>query len=113
MSVTFTGVLAELKVGYEKVKSAVVKAAAEASKVAGIVAADAPEVEAIASLVYPKAGSAIQLGVSVAEKLATVVEAGGTAAESNLLSLSNDQSLVDDVKALIAALKSSSAPPAA
>ena len=105
MNATFKGIVSKLVAGAKDFKSAVLKAAEEAPVIAGSVAKDAPEVAALVELAYPGAAPIEQAALSAFEVLAQAVEDAGTAAGANGLSVSFDQTVIADVKAVLPALK--------
>jgi hypothetical protein len=105
MSSAFTGKLTKLVEIAEEVKADVVKAASAVDGVVKKLEADAPEVEAVADAVAPGASTYIKLGLSLVEELSGVLDAGGAAAEQNLLNAGVDAALVAQVKAAIADIK--------
>ena len=106
MANIFSGIGSKILKAAEEVKAAVIKAAEEVAGIAGVVQKDAPEITALAQLVYPSAGTLVQGGVALLEEVASVLSQGGTAAESNFLNAGLDQAPINGVKALIADFKS-------
>lgn len=102
---SFKGVIAKAIADAEKVKAAVAKAAADVDAELPKLEADAPEVEAIANAVLPGSSTYINLGVSLLESLAEILDAGNAAAEQNLVNAGLDTSLISAVKAQIANIK--------
>jgi hypothetical protein len=62
-------------------------------------------VEAVANAVIPGASTYINIGVSLLESVADILDKGDAAAEQNLLNAGLDQTLIADVKAQIANIK--------
>lgn len=105
MSESFKGVIAKAVAEAEKLKADIAKAAAAVDVAVEKVAADAPEVEAVANAVIPGASTYIGIGVSLLESVADILDKGDAAAEQNLLNAGLDQTLIADVKAQIANIK--------
>lgn len=105
MSVSFKGIASAIVAGAKKLKSEILKVAGEAPVIIAKIEADAPEVEALTSLVFPGAAKIEQLSVGLLEAVAEAVEAAGTAAGSNGLSVSFDEAVINDIKALLPQLK--------
>ena len=101
----FSGVLKDVVKGAEWLKSEVVKAAEAAPGAIAKVEADAPEVEALANVIFPGSSAFVSAGLSVLEEVAGAIESAGSAAEANLLSAGLDQAVINNVKALIPAIK--------
>lgn len=95
----------KLKSDAVAVKDAIVSVAdklpAEAAKVLADVSTIAPVIEAF----IPGGSTAITIGENLFNLVAKAVEDAGTAASSNGLSVSFDQAVINDVKAVIAAIK--------
>ena len=105
MSVTFKGIVAKLVAGAKDFKAAVLKAAEEAPVIVADVDKVAPVVEALIELAFPGAAAVEQAALAAFETIATAVEAAGPAAGANGLSVSFDQTVIADVKAVLPALK--------
>ena len=101
----FTGIAADFVKAAKKFKSILLTAAADAPKVMGKVAADAPEVEALINLIYPGSSAIESTSLAVLEAIATAVEGAGTAAGANGLTVSLDQAVIADVKAILPTLQ--------
>lgn len=102
---SFKGVVAKAVAEAEKLKADIAKAAADVDVAVAKVAADAPEVAAVADAVIPGASTYVDIGVSLLESVADILDKGDAAAEQNLLNAGLDQSLIADVKAQIANIK--------
>jgi hypothetical protein len=102
---SFKGIVTKLVTAAKDLKSDVLTAAEKAPAIVGEVAKDAPEVAALVELAYPGAAPIEQAALSAFEVLADAVEAAGTAAGANGLSVSFDQTVIADVKAVLPALK--------
>jgi hypothetical protein len=105
MSFKFSGVIAKTLSVAAEVKSAIAKAASNVDGVVGAVATDAPEVEAVANLVVPGAGTYVNLGVTALEQLTSLLDGGNIAVEQNLLNAGLDANFLTQVKAEIANLE--------
>jgi hypothetical protein len=105
MSSKFKGVLTKAEAIAEEVKADVAKAASDVDGAVQKVAADAPEIEALADVVVPGASKFVPLGLTVLEDFAGVLDAGDTAAEQNLLNAGFDSAVIAQVKAAIADIK--------
>lgn len=105
MAFSFKGVASAIVAGAKKLKSEILKVAGEAPVIIAKIEADAPEVEALTALVFPGAAKIEQLSVGLLEAVAEAVEAAGTAAGANGLSVSFDQALISEIQALLPALK--------
>lgn len=102
---SFKGVIAKIVADAEKVKSAVAKAASEVDAELPKLEADAPEVEAVANAILPGASTYMNLGISVLESLADILDSGNAAAEANLVNAGLDTALIAEIKTQIANLK--------
>lgn len=102
---SFKGVIAKAVAAAEKVKAAVEKAASDVDGVVVKLAADAPEIAAVASAAVPGAGSFVTLGLSLLESVSDVLNSGSQAAEQNLKNAGLDESLIAQVKAQLANIK--------
>ena len=87
------------------VKNWIIKQADSAPKVVADIAADAAKIEPVIEAFLPSSTTAISLFNTVGDQIAQAVEDTGTAAESNGLTVSFDQAVVNDFKAVIAAAK--------
>jgi hypothetical protein len=105
MSVTFAGVLAKALAVAEKVKADVVKAAAAVDGVVVKLQGDEPEIAAVVNAAVPGASTYVDLGLSALESLASVLDAGGAAAEQNLTNSGLDTTLIAKIKGVIPAIK--------
>ena len=105
MSVSFKGFFSKIVAAAKEFKSAVLKAAEAAPAIVGDVEKDAPEVEALLELAYPGAAAIEQTALAAFETIADAVEAAGSSAGANGLSVTLDQALITDIKAVLPALK--------
>ena len=103
--VTFAGVITKAIGVAEKVKAAVLKAVSEVDGVAAKLAADAPEIVAIAAAVSPSASKYATMGLTAVEQLAGAIDTGGAAAKQNLVNAGLDESFVSSIEAEIANIK--------
>jgi hypothetical protein len=94
-----------VKVG-KAIKSAVAAAAAEAPALVADLQKAAPTIEGLTALAAPEFVAVEQLAFNAFGVIANAVEAAGPAAASNGLSISLDQTLINDVKAILPAVKS-------
>jgi hypothetical protein len=90
----------------EKVKNGVEAAAADAGKVLAWVTNEAPTIAGLASLAGPSGSTIASLGLKLIGLAGTAIEGAGSAAGANGVSVTLDQEVIADVKALIAAVKS-------
>jgi len=90
-------------------KSVVLKAANDAPAVVATIEANAPEVEALSNLLFPGASAIEQAGLTVLEHIASAVEAAGTAAAANGLSVDLDKTAIASVQAVLPSLKAAQA----
>lgn len=102
---SFKGVIAKAVADAEKVKAAIVKAASDIDAELPKIAADAPEVEAVANALVPGASAYIALGLNALEELAGVLDKADAAAEANLLNAGLDTDLIAAIKAQLANIK--------
>lgn len=102
---SFKGLIAKAVAAAEKVKADVVKAASDVDGIAIKLEADAPEIEAVADATVPGASVYVNLGVSLLESVADVLNSGSAAAEANLKNAGLDESLIAEVKAQLANIK--------
>jgi hypothetical protein len=105
MSINFKGIAADFVADAKKFKADLLTVAADAPKVIGKIEADAPEIEAVTNLVYPGAAAVEQAGLVVLETIATAVEAAGSAATANGLTVSLDQATLSAVQGVLPTLK--------
>jgi hypothetical protein len=95
--------VSDFKKGAEDVKNFILKVAGDApavvAEVASVEASLAPVIEAF----VPGSTAAINTSNAILDQVAQAVEDAGTATTSNGLSVSFDQTVVNDVKAIIAA----------
>jgi hypothetical protein len=87
------------------VKNFVIKVASDAPKIVADVAEDEAKIAPVLEAFLPSSTAAISLANTLLDTVAQSVEDSGTAAESSGLSVSFDQTVVNDVKAVIAAAK--------
>ena len=92
------------KVGGE-IKSFIISVAEGAPKVVATVIADEQKIEPVIEAFVPGSAAAFAVADTLLNHVAQAVEDAGTAATSNGLSVTLDQALVNDLKALIAAAK--------
>jgi hypothetical protein len=104
MSILGTAV-SDLKKAGEDVKNFILKVAGDAPAVVQEIATDAAAVTPVIEAFVPGSTAAINLGNTLLDKVAQAVEDAGTAAGGNGLSVSFDETVVADVKAVIAAAK--------
>lgn len=101
--------IAKLQADWAKVKAAVTKAVSE---VDGVIVPESevlePLIAQVAEAVIPGGGAVAQIGENVLLAIAKVIDAGGSAAESNLANAGLDVTLIQDVKGLIPSLKAAS-----
>jgi len=102
----FTTVAHDIVAGAKAFKAGVLKVVGEAPVIINTITSNAPEVEALTSLVFPGAVAIEKAGLDVLTQVANAVSAAGDAATSNGLSVSFDQALINDVKALIPVFES-------
>lgn len=102
---SFKGVLVKAIAVAEKIKLDVAKAASEVDGAAVKLQADAPELEAIANAVEPGAGNFVNIGLSLVESVADILDSGNAAAEQNLKDAGLDEALIAAVKAQLANIK--------
>jgi hypothetical protein len=105
MSISFKGIVTKIVTAAKDFKSEVLKAAEKAPVIVADVEKDAPEVAALVELAYPGAAAIEQTALAALEVIATAVEDAGAAAGANGLTVSLDQTLVNDVTAILPALK--------
>ena len=98
-------VVSDFKKAAEDVKAFVIKVADGAPKAVQEAAATEAKIAPVLEAFLPQSTVAITLGNTVLNTLAQAVEDAGPAAESNGLSVSFDQTVINDVKAVIAAAK--------
>lgn len=87
------------------VKNFIIKVAGDAPKVIADVATDEAKIAPVIEAFLPSSAAAIALGNTILDAVAQAVEDAGTAAGSSGLSVSFDEAVVNDVKAVIAAAK--------
>jgi hypothetical protein len=101
----FSGVASKIVAAAKAFKADLVKAANATPGILAKIEADAPEVEALTSLVFPAAATVEATGLKILEAVAGAVEATGSAAGASGLSVPLDQALIQEVKALLPQLK--------
>lgn len=94
-----------IKKDAEDVKDWLVKGAEEAPAIASTVVKDANAIVPIVALFVPGAAQAASVTEAILTAVENAVVATGTAASSNGLSVTFDQAVINDVKALIASIK--------
>ena len=104
MSVLGT-IVSDLKKAGEDVKNFIVKVADDAPAIVATIAADEEKIAPVIEAFLPGSAAAINLGNTLLDKIAQAVEDAGPAAGASGLSVSLDQTIVNDVKAVIAAAK--------
>src|SRR5580698_5142375 len=101
----FSSIASDAEKVFDDIKAGIAKAVGEIPKVEAVVAKDAPEVIALAGVVSPSLAAFLTAKVPVANSLlegvASVLSAGGQAAESTLLNAGLDSAVISSVKALI------------
>ena len=99
-------IIAKIEAIGEKVRAGILKGISE---VDGVVLPEAekyePFVAALMNAVVPGSGNVAQIAENSLIALAKVLDAGGAAAEANLVNLGFDTALIADAKGLIPALK--------
>lgn len=90
----------------KKVKTDVEAAASDAGKVMTWISNEAPTIAGLASLAGPSGATIATLGLKLIGLAGTAITAAGTAANANAVNVSLDQTVINDVKAIIAAVKS-------
>ena len=88
------------------IKSAVSAAAAEAPALVADLQKAAPTIEGLTALAAPQFVAVEQLAFNAFGVVANAVEAAGPAAAANGVSITLDQALINDVKAVLPAIKS-------
>jgi hypothetical protein len=111
MSVLGT-IVSDLKKAGEDVKNFLVKVAGDAPAIVQTVVADESAIAPVIEEFVPGSTTAINVANSLLDKVAQAVEDAGPAATANGLSVSLDQAIVNDIKAVIAAAKAAFAPAA-
>jgi hypothetical protein len=106
MSFSWKGVFTGIVKDAEAVKAEVVKIADDVPGVLVKLEKDAPVAEDVANAFLPGSGDIINIGLELAEGVADVLEAGGAAAEQNLINSGFDSALIAKLKALAAQIKS-------
>ena len=95
-----------------KVRNFIIKVAGEAPAVVAAVAADEAKLAPVIEQFIPGSAAVVNLSNTLLDHVAQAVEDAGEAAGSSGLSVSLDQAVVNDVKAVIAAAKSAKTPAA-
>jgi hypothetical protein len=101
----FAKVAGDIVTVAKDVKNFFVKAAAETPSIAAAVATYGQEAQTLITSIDPQATSIVQDAITAAGGLADVLEAGGSAAESNLLNQGLDQSVITAVKSFASTVK--------
>jgi hypothetical protein len=102
---SFKGVLVKAVAIEEKLKADLAKVATDVDGAVVKLEADAPEIEAVADAVVPGASTYVNLGLTLLEGVADVLDKGDAAAEQNLKNAGLDEALIAAVKAQIANIK--------
>jgi hypothetical protein len=89
----------------KKIKAGIEDAGEDALKLAGFLASNSVEIQGLASLAGPVGAKIASVGTSVLGKVIQAVQDAGDAASANGLTVSLDQSVIADVKAVIAAIE--------
>jgi hypothetical protein len=113
----FSGLLKDLVTAGSKVKAGIVKVMAETDNVILPEAEKLqPLLDGVAEAVVPGSSGAVNVGLGLLEELASVIDAGGAAAENNLANAGLDVAAIAAVKSFIPQLKAAatlSTPPVA
>jgi hypothetical protein len=102
----FTTVAHDIVAGAKILKSTLLKAIGETPVIIKKIEADAPEVEALTSLVFPEAAAIERTSLDVLTVVANAIHDAGDAEAAKGLNVSFDQALINDIKALIPAFES-------
>jgi hypothetical protein len=102
---SFKGLIAKAVAAETKIKADIAKAASAVDGVVVKLAADAPEIEAVANIALPGVSAYVPLGLSLLEGVADILAKGDAAAEKNLTDAGLDSSLLASVKAELANIK--------
>lgn len=106
MGLTFSGVISDIVSVGTKVKTAVIKAMTEVDDVVLPDVEDLqPLLDGVAEAVAPGSSTYVNIAVKWLEDCASVLDAGGAAAEQNLSNAGLDAAAIASVKGLIPALK--------
>ena len=97
----FTTVAHDIVSGAKAFKAGLLNVVGEAPVVMNAITANAPEVEALTALVFPGAVQIETAGLNLLTQVANAIKDAGDAATANGLSVTFDQNLIGDVKALI------------
>jgi hypothetical protein len=106
----FSGVISDIEKAGSAVKAAILKAVSE---VDNVILPEAeklqPILDAVAEAVAPGSATYVALAIKWLEDSASVLDAGGSAAEANLANAGLDAAAISAVKALIPQLKAAAA----
>jgi hypothetical protein len=97
--------VSDFKTGAEDVKAFILKVAGDAPAIVQTVAKDAALLTPVLEAFVPQSTTAIALSNTLLDQVGQAVEDAGPAAGANGLSVTLDQTVVADVKAVIAAAK--------
>lgn len=101
----FSSIATDAEKVFDDLKSGIAKAVGELPKIEAAVVKDAPEVIALAGVVSPSLAAFLTAKVPVANSLlegvASVLSAGGAAAETSFLNAGLDSAIITSVKALV------------
>lgn len=107
---SFLGTLvSDFKKDAGAVKTFILKIAGEAPAVVATIATDEAKVENLVEAFFPASTTVFAVGDTIIDLVAQAVEDSGPAAGANGLSVSFDQKIVADIKAVIAAAKNAKA----
>ena len=101
----FTTVAHDMVSGAKALKSEILKVIGEAPVVIKKIEANAPEIESLTSLVFPGAAAIEQASLNVLTVVANAIHDAGDAASAKGLNVNFDQTLINDIKALIPAFE--------
>jgi len=101
--------VSDFKKDAEAVKNFIVKIAGDAPAVVAAVTKDEAAIVPVLEAFLPKSSTAISLGNTLLDAVAQAVEDAGPAAGSSGLFVPLDQTVVSDVRAVIAAAKAAAA----
>jgi hypothetical protein len=90
----------------KKVKADVEAVGDDAGKALGWISNEAPEIAGLASLAGPSGATIVTLGLKLIGLAGNALQDSGTAASASALNVSLDQTVIKDVEAIIAAVKS-------
>jgi hypothetical protein len=101
--------VSDFKKGAEDVKNFFIKVAGDAPAVVQTIVTDETAIAPVIEQFLPGSAAVINLGNTLLDSIVQAVEDAGPAAGANGLSVSLDQTIVNDVKAVIAAAKAAAA----